>query len=403
MADFGRGRPSGDGDSLDAIARTDALLDALAGERRFTPGDPDELQLVSMLESWRDDIRGPSTAGVVTEQEALVALHKGKAGGPPGKSGHRRGLTLVTSLAAAVLCIGGFGAVVGTAGPGDSLYGLHTALFGEKPSVRDDQVALAAQTEMAQVQQLIEQGDWEQAQQKLQAVSTNVQSVENVETKTDLVQQFNDLAVKVGTRDAEATLPPVVPGEPAPPPPPGVTLLELPVVTTSTETTTSSETSTSTETTTSSETSTSTETTTPSETNPTETTSAPSGETSTTPTSEPASAAPTSAPSSTAAVASTTTAATTTVPTPTTTAPTPSTTVPTTTAPTTTHTTTTSAAPATTTTRAETTSAPAQAPAVATPPASSPSVPVTAPSTPQPQIAVTTTTTVPVPAAEEPN
>ena len=74
---------------------------------------------------------------------------------------------MVGSMAAAVLCIGGFGAVVAGSGPGDSLYGLRTMLFGEPNVVRDDQVALAAQTEMAQVQQLIDQGDWDQAQQKL--------------------------------------------------------------------------------------------------------------------------------------------------------------------------------------------------------------------------------------------
>ena len=235
-----------DFESLDAIAQTDALLDAIADERRFTPGDRDEQALVAMLEGWRDGVRRHSTDAVVSEQEAAAALREGVAGErrsePQPHS--RRGLTMVASMAAAVLCIGGFGAVVVGSGPGDSLYGLRTALFGEKNVVRDDKVALAAQTEMAQVQQMIDQGDWEQAQQKLQAVSTQVQSVDDVTTKTDLIQQWNELSVKVGTRDAEATLPPSTAGEPAVPPPSGVTLLELPAVT---ETTTITTTTTSTE------------------------------------------------------------------------------------------------------------------------------------------------------------
>ena len=194
-----------------------------------------------------------------------MALREGVAGErrPEPQPHSRRGLTMVASMAAAVLCIGGFGAVVAGSGPGDSLYGLRTALFGEKTVVRDDKVALAAQTEMAQVQQMIDQGDWDQAQQKLQAVSTQVQSVDDVTTKTDLIQQWNELSVKVGTRDANATLPPSTPGEPAAPPPTGVTLLELPAVTTSTTTvTTSTEDATSGETTTSGGTTTSGETTT---------------------------------------------------------------------------------------------------------------------------------------------
>ena len=196
-------------DSLESIAQTDALLDAIGAGRRFTPGDPDEQALVSLLEGWREGVRRHPTEQVVTEEEAVAALQQGLVSGPAreSKPSARRGLTLVASTAAAVLAIGGFGAVVAGSGPGDSLYGFKTALFGEKSSVRDDKVALAAQTEMAQVAQLIENGDWESAQQKLEAVSTQVQSVGDVGTKTDLIEQWNELSVKVGTRDAAATLP----------------------------------------------------------------------------------------------------------------------------------------------------------------------------------------------------
>jgi len=210
-----------DFESLEAIAQSDALLDAIAGERRFSPGDPDEQALVSLLEGWRDGVRRPPIDHVFSEQDAATALQQGRLKGPEEsvrtKNSGRRGLTLVASTAAAVLAIGGFAGVIAGSGPGDSLYGIKTALFGEKSSVRDDRVALAAQTEMAQVQQLIDTGDWEEAQQKLQAVSTQVQSVDDVGTKTDLIQQWNELSVKVGTRDAAATLPPVAPGEPTGP------------------------------------------------------------------------------------------------------------------------------------------------------------------------------------------
>jgi Anti-sigma-D factor RsdA to sigma factor binding region len=216
-------------ESLDAIARTDALLDAIAGERRFVSSDSDETALFGLLEGWRDDVRRRPADQVITEQQAVVALNRGKT--EPGPSLRpRRGLSVVASAAAAVLCIGGFGAVVAGSGPGDALYGLHTMLFGEAPEVRDDQVALVAKTEMQQVQQLIDQGDWQQAEEKLQAVSSQVQSVEDVPTKTDLIRQWNDLSVKVGTQQPTQTVPPMVPGLPMPAVPPGVTLLPLPPV-----------------------------------------------------------------------------------------------------------------------------------------------------------------------------
>lgn len=337
-----------DFESLEAIAKSDALLDAIAGERRFTPGDPDEQALVSLLEGWRDGVRRPSIDHVLTEQDAATALQQGRLKGPEEpvrgtRAPGRRGLTLVASTAAAVLAIGGFAGVVAGSGPGDSLYGLKTALFGEKSSVRDDKVALAAQTEMAQVQKLIETGDWEQAQQKLEAVSTQVQSVDDVGTKTDLIQQWNELSVKVGTRDAEATLPPVAPGEPAAPPPPGVTLLELPAVTTTTttpaEATTSAETTTTSgtpttsgesATTTSGETSTPATTTSGSPSAGTTTSPSAAAATTTTPTSAPT--ATSTATSTTTATPTTTTAAATATTTPTATPTTPSTT-PSTTAP----------------------------------------------------------------------
>ncbi len=230
MPDFRPGSgPSQEPESLADIARTDQLLDALAAQRRVRPADPRDAELFALLEDWRDGIRGPSVRRFVSEDEAAAAIQEGLAAQTP-KPRPRRGLTVVASLAAGVLAIGGFGALVGGAQPGDSMYGLRTALFGESPSVRDDRVTLAAQTEMAEVQQLIERGDWEQAQAKLEQVSTTVQTVDDFEHKTELVQQWNELSVKVGTRDAQATLPAVAPGAPSVPPPPGVTLLELPAV-----------------------------------------------------------------------------------------------------------------------------------------------------------------------------
>ena len=207
MPDFGRWNANGGDPSLSDINRSDQFLDALASGGPVYAADQGEAELADLLAGWRDDIRETPTSVRVTPQQAAQALERA------GSSSRRRRLSLavVGSTAAAVLCLGGFGAVIAGAGPGDALYGLRTVLFGEQASPRDDAVILAAQTEMQEVQQLIDQGDWQAAQAKLEAVTTTVATVGDVERKEELVSQWQELTVKVEAQDAAATVPPGAP------------------------------------------------------------------------------------------------------------------------------------------------------------------------------------------------
>ena len=205
MADFGRSR--NDEPSLDAIVRSDQYIDALATGRSIAPQDRADAELARMLGGWRDEMRWPPATGLVSEHDAITALRAGLAEKQTTKRS-RRGLSVVGAVAAAVLCLGGFGAVVSGAGPGDALYGLRTMLFGAPKQVRDAQVALAAQTQLNQVQDLISKGDWQQAQDKLVAVSTQVQSIGDEQQKQQLFDQWNQLSAKVVQKDPEATVPP---------------------------------------------------------------------------------------------------------------------------------------------------------------------------------------------------
>ena len=206
MPDFGRWNANGGDPSLSDINRSDQFLDALASGGPVYAADQGEAELADLLAGWRDDIRETPTSVRVTPQQAAQALDRA------GSSRRRRlSLAVVGSTAAAVLCLGGFGAVIAGAGPGDALYGLRTVLFGEQASPRDDAVILAAQTEMQEVQQLIDQGDWQAAQAKLEAVTTTVATVGDVERKEELVSQWQELTVKVEAQDAAATVPPGAP------------------------------------------------------------------------------------------------------------------------------------------------------------------------------------------------
>ena len=208
---------------MDEIRRTDSFIDALAGGRPVAPHDAADAELAALLGSWRDETRWPPATGLITESDAIAALNAGRAQRRSGSGRDRwdpdavtiprrrpRGLSVIGATAAAVLCIGGFGAVVAGAGPGDGLYGVRTMLFGTPKQVRDDQVGLAARTQMNQVQDLISRGDWQQAQNKLVEVSTQVASIGDQQQKQDLLEQFNDLSAKVVERDPAATAPPGV-------------------------------------------------------------------------------------------------------------------------------------------------------------------------------------------------
>jgi len=231
MPDFGRRdyRGSGPEPSLDAVRRSDSFIDALAGNLPVVPQDAADAELAALLGNWRDELRWPPATGLLSEADVTAAFNAGRAqkrSGPEPQrwtdtsKRNRRSLSVIGASAAAVLCIGGFGAVVAGSGPGDALYGVRTMMFGGQKQVRDDQIGLAAKTELNQVQTLISQGDWQQAQDKLVAVSTQVATIDDQQQKQELLDQFNDLSAKVVERDPAATAPPgivytVAPSSPA--------------------------------------------------------------------------------------------------------------------------------------------------------------------------------------------
>jgi hypothetical protein len=266
MPDFGRWSGNGGDPSLNEINRTDRLLDALASQQPVYSTDPGEAELAQLLAGWRDEVRTPPLMSPVTPRDASVALRRAVE----ARKRTRTSMAVVGSVAAAALCLGGFGAVVAGAGPGDALYGLHTMLFGEQQQTRGDAVMLASQ-QLAEVQQLINEGQWGAAQDKLQTLTTTVATVNDVEQKQKLVTQWQDLTVKVDAKDPNATLPPG-----APPP-----VMPEPAVVapgSDTSTTTSSVTSSSTSTSSSAETATSSSETTSSPTTSSATTSSPVSE-----------------------------------------------------------------------------------------------------------------------------
>ena len=158
MADFGR-TPGNDDPSLDAVLRSDRLVDALAAGQPVPAQDEADATLAALLGGWRDEMRWPPATGLVTEQDAVTALRAGLA--EKQSSGRsRRGLSVVGAVAATVLGIDGFGAVVAGAGPDDALYGLRTILLPVTDRATDHQQGNQQQQHQA--------ANGEEAQQQLQ-------------------------------------------------------------------------------------------------------------------------------------------------------------------------------------------------------------------------------------------
>jgi hypothetical protein len=204
MPEFGYAIP--DQPALDELAHTDLLLDALAERRPVDlddPNDPNFEALAVLLEDWRDDLRWPPASALVSPEEAVEALRTGLA----ERRRARRGLAAVGSVAATLLMLSGFGAMVVDARPGDTLYGLH-AMFFDQPRVNDDQITLSAKAELAKVQQMIDEGQWAQAQNQLAEVSSTVQSINDGASRHDLMDEVNLLNTRVESRNPNAMLPP---------------------------------------------------------------------------------------------------------------------------------------------------------------------------------------------------
>jgi hypothetical protein len=189
-------------ESLNEFARTDLLLDALAHRRPVDVEDPEADVLTTMLEDWRDNLRWPPASALVTPEEAVNALRTGLAERGRG----RRGLTAIGSVAAALIALSGFGAMVVEARPGTPLHGLH-AMFFDQPRVNEKQEMLAAKADLAKVQESIDRGEWDQAKNQLTEVSSLVQSIDDPAAKQDLMNQLKLLNVKVESRNPDATLP----------------------------------------------------------------------------------------------------------------------------------------------------------------------------------------------------
>lgn len=191
---------------VDDVARVDRFVDALAAGHPAECADPAEEVMAALLAGWRDELRGPPADALCTEEVAAAALRD-----VTGPRRRRRGLGVIGLAAATLLALGGVGAVIAGSEPGEALYGLRSTLFGEPASMADSRIALTAKTEFAHVRQLIAQGDWDQAQQRLTALDQTVQTVSDAQRRQELTDEVNLLNFQVRHRSPNAPPPEKLP------------------------------------------------------------------------------------------------------------------------------------------------------------------------------------------------
>jgi hypothetical protein len=104
------------------------------------------------------------------------------------------------------LLLSGFGALVAEAHRGDPLYGLHVMFF-DAPRVNDDTITLSAKADLAKIQQLIDQGQWAQAQSQLAEVNSTVQTMNDSSSRQNLLAEINLLNTRLESRNPNAMLP----------------------------------------------------------------------------------------------------------------------------------------------------------------------------------------------------
>lgn len=189
----------------DEVARSARFIDALVNREPVDfadlpgVGEAGDRELAGLLEDWRDELRGRPARELCAEQDAVAVLNRGLA----GRRRARRRMTLVTATAAAVVGVAAFGAVLGQVKPGDAFYGVRATLLGEPASVHDDKVAVSAEADLDQVEQMIALGQWDQAHDKLAAVGEHVRTVKDSGRKQGFIEKVNRLNAKVGSRNAQ--------------------------------------------------------------------------------------------------------------------------------------------------------------------------------------------------------
>ncbi|HEU0089043.1 MAG TPA: anti-sigma-D factor RsdA, partial [Pseudonocardiaceae bacterium] len=206
---------------LAAVQADDALLDML-GSGAGALADADA-ELTRVLVAWRRDVDTepiPELVDPVLAGEVISAARR-----PPARR-HRVLGPVAVAAAVLVIAFSGTGLAAKSAKPGDQLFGLTKVLYSEY--ARSAEAAQKVETELAEAETAINQGDTAKAKESLAEVQQQLTVIADTEGRTRLAAKHEQLeeqlmaGIRSPAETSTPTAPPPVPTSTAPVQPPPV-------------------------------------------------------------------------------------------------------------------------------------------------------------------------------------
>ncbi|MFI6428683.1 anti-sigma-D factor RsdA [Rhodococcus oryzae] len=206
-----------------AIARDDALIDAIAGDGPIATNSPEEFELATLLTAWRAEILAPAMPAEPDLDQVAAAVDRELATiGSPRRSNLRLLRPIAGAAAAVAVVMAGLTVFSYNAVPGDPLWKVKEVVFTERAN--STVAGIDTTTNLEEAERLIRAGDPQAALVVLESARKRVDDV-NESAKHDELTAWRDrLVADAAKTPPTTTLPSAAGTVPGLPVVPGVTL-----------------------------------------------------------------------------------------------------------------------------------------------------------------------------------
>ncbi|MGW6377158.1 anti-sigma-D factor RsdA [Rhodococcus sp. NPDC055112] len=207
-----------------AIARDDALIDAIAGDGPIATNSPEEFELATLLTAWRAEILAPAMPAEPDLDQVAAAVDRELATiGSPRRSGLRLLRPIAGAAAAVAVVMAGLTVFSYNAVPGDPLWKVKEVVFTERAN--STVAGIDTTTNLEEAERLLRAGDPQAALVVLESARKRVDDVNEAAKRDELTAWRDRLVADAAKTPPTTTVTPSAPGTlPGLPAVPGVTL-----------------------------------------------------------------------------------------------------------------------------------------------------------------------------------